>query len=78
MALEVGRIVGTPGEVAVGNQFVDNDVRHFNATLADIFLDINSVDTLLVDQDGSLIDNGVGTRVLSKRQERAGSGLDPR
>ena len=65
-ALQVARYIGIPGEVAVGNAFVDNDVRHFTATLADVFLDINSVDTLLVDQDGSLIDIGTGTQVHFK------------
>ena len=61
-ALQVSTAVSQAPATAVANEFIDNSVRGFRATTADIFLDINATETVLCHQQGSLIDNGTDTK----------------
>jgi hypothetical protein len=52
-----------PEDSALGNILQLNDVGAFDASEADIFLDVVATNTVLCNQKGSLEDNGTGTRV---------------
>lgn len=63
-ALQIGVAVSaTPS--AIANTLNANDISDHASTTSDIFLDVNASDTLLCGQVGSVVDNGVGTRIAA-------------
>jgi hypothetical protein len=60
-----GPLVGTPAN----NAFVLNRLDHFEASVADIFVDDGVLNTLIVGQ-GTVADHGVGTVILPVSNQR--------
>lgn len=52
-----------PGSLADSNSFVGNNIFHFNSNTADVFLDVNSANTIFKGQSGTVIDLGAGNWV---------------
>ena len=60
-ALQVATFIS--GELADSNSFVGNNIGHFNSTKSDIFLDVNSANTIIKGHPGTVIDLGMGNWV---------------
>ena len=60
-ALQVGTFI--PGSIADSNSFVGNNISHFNSNVADVFLDVNSTNTIFKGKSGTVIDLGTGNWV---------------
>jgi hypothetical protein len=60
-----------PGQVAESNTFVGNDLDHFDAAVADLFLDAYTVDhTAVVGSADTVIDLGTGNRIVRRSLHR--------
>ena len=55
--------VGLNEPVNDGNTFTGNNIARFEASIADVFLDFDTTNTVLVGRSGTVIDLGVGNRV---------------
>lgn len=60
-ALQVGTFV--PPGIAEGNSFIGNNISHFVAAVAEVFLDINSHGTIVKGNSGTAIDLGTGDAI---------------
>ena len=66
MLLGVG--VYDPTEQSAGNEFTGNNVATFDASVADVFFDTNTVDNVLKGHSGSVIDLGIGNVLTGARK----------
>ena len=60
-ALQVGTFV--PPGIAEGNSFIGNNLSHFVAAIAEVFLDINSHGTIVKGNSGTAIDLGTSDAI---------------
>ena len=60
-ALLVGIFI--PGSIADSNSFVGNNISHFNSDVADVFLDVGSMNTIFKGHSGTVVDLGTGNWV---------------
>jgi hypothetical protein len=56
-----------PGQAAEANTFGGNNISHFGAAVADVFLDVHSRETVVNGRVRSVIDLGVNNRVSGSR-----------
>ncbi|MEO7041663.1 MAG: right-handed parallel beta-helix repeat-containing protein [Gemmatimonadaceae bacterium] len=64
-ALQIAVAVSPPPS-AIGNTFEDNSVADFSPATSDVSLDINAAETVLCNQPGTVVDNGIGTIVTAR------------
>jgi hypothetical protein len=66
---------GPPTDTASGNRLIDNEIHDFNAAVADVFLDANSANNVVIGECKSPLDLGVGNSVQCGTEvaHRAGS-----
>ncbi|HEX8290936.1 MAG TPA: right-handed parallel beta-helix repeat-containing protein [Pyrinomonadaceae bacterium] len=57
-----------PTEQSAGNQLTGNNIATFDASVADVFFDTNTVDNVLKGHGGSVIDLGIGNVITGARQ----------
>jgi hypothetical protein len=57
-------LIGIPGVPNRGNVLFGNHVAGFDATVADVYLDASTVDTLIIGCHGTVIDEGTDNRIL--------------
>jgi hypothetical protein len=55
------------GGMPATNSFVSNDLTGFQSSLADIFVDAGATNTFVIGRQGTVVDNGSGTRVVPIR-----------
>lgn len=60
-ALDITPIFGN--EICDGTTFRGNNISGFNASVADVFLDVNAYNTVLRGHSGIVIDNGTNNRI---------------
>ena len=60
-ALQVAVFIA--GSIGDSNSFVGDNISHFNSDVADVFLDVNSTNTIFKGQSGTVIDLGAGNWV---------------
>lgn len=58
-----------PGDAAESNRFQGNNISHFDASVADLFLDAHTRDTTFSGQSGTVIDLGTGNRISGVPKE---------
>jgi hypothetical protein len=56
-----------PTEPSVSNVFVGNNIATFDASVADVFFDTNTVNNVLKGHSGTVIDLGTGNRITGTR-----------
>jgi hypothetical protein len=61
-----------PGQLAESNTFVGNNVTQFEASIADVFLDVITQDTVVVGEPGTVVDLGTGNQITG--MSRIGQG----
>jgi hypothetical protein len=52
-----------PEDTAVSNTFTGNNIALFQSSVADVFLDVNSMDNVLAGDSGTVMDLGTGNRI---------------
>jgi hypothetical protein len=52
-----------PGQLAESNTFVGNNATQFEASIADVFLDVITQDTVVVGESGTVVDLGTGNQI---------------
>lgn len=57
-----------PAEQSVGNEFVGNNIATFDASVADVFFDANTVNNVLKGHSGTVIDLGNGNVITGARK----------
>ena len=67
-ALLLGAGFFDPTEQCVGNTLVGNNIATFDASVADVFFDANTVDNVLKGHGGNVIDLGTGNAITGARK----------
>lgn len=67
-ALLLGAGFFDPTEQSVGNKFIGNNIATFDASVADVFFDANTVDNVLKGHSGTVIDLGSGNIITGARK----------
>lgn len=62
-ALVANEAFGNPANLTTANRFQGNDISHFNASVADVFLGANTRDNVVLGQCSSVIDLGLNNFV---------------
>lgn len=57
-----------PTEQSVGNKFTGNNISTFDASVADVFFDTNTLDNVLKGHGGTVIDLGIGNIITGSRK----------
>lgn len=57
-----------PTEQSVGNEFVGNNIATFDASVADVLFDTNTLDNVLKGHSGTVIDLGIGNVFTGERK----------
>ena len=70
-ALLLGAGFFDASDQAVSNQFVGNNISTFDASVADVFFDTNTVDNVLRGHSGDVIDLGTGNRITGTKKDRS-------
>jgi hypothetical protein len=64
-----------PEDKAISNTFAGNNIALFQSSVADVFLDVNSMDNVLAGDSGTVMDLGTGNRITGYAKGGVGGGL---